>query len=194
MMYRTRADYDNVVVSPNPQTTLFTDDFEIDNTWWLPEGVGQWRVVTEGTTRIYQQSSVAGGARSVTGVSITDDQIISARAKATAFGTGAGRWFGLMARYQDSNNYYYITVRNDNTVSLRKLVNGGVSVLDTAPLNVTTNTWYALRLETIGDSLRAYVNGRLLLEASDTSFEQGSYGIAMYKAATRADDFNVVQP
>lgn len=28
IMYRTRADYDNVVVSANPRTTLLHDDFE----------------------------------------------------------------------------------------------------------------------------------------------------------------------
>jgi pectate lyase len=194
IMYRTRADYDNVIVSPNLQTTLLSDDFETRNDWWSLQGEGQWSVVTDGSSRVYQQSSVVGGTRSITGVDITDDQIVAARAKAIAFGSGAGRWFGLMARYQDSNNYYYLTLRNDNTVSLRKLVNGAIVVLDDAPLTVTANTWYALRLEAIGSSLRAYVNGRLLLEASDDAFAQGAYGIAMYKAATRVDDFRVVQP
>ena len=194
IMYRTRADYDNVVVSANPFTTLLHDDFENANDWWTPEGDGQWSVVTDGSSRAYQQSSVAGGARSATGVNITADQIIEARVKATAFGSGVGRWFGLMARYQDAGNYYYITLRNDNTVSLRKLVNGAIVVLDQARLTVTTNTWYALRLEAIGGALRAYVDGRLLLEAHDDMFAQGSYGIAMYKAATRVDDFKVVEP
>ena len=85
-------------------------------------------------------------------------------------------------------------MRNDNTVSLRKLVNGAVVVLDNAPLTVTANTWYALLFEAVGDALRAYVNGRLLLEARDDSFAAGAYGVAMFKAATRVDDFKVVQP
>ena len=99
-----------------------------------------------------------------------------------------------MARHDDENNYYYLTVRNDNTVSLRRLINGGITVLDSAALPVTVNTWYDLRLEVIGTSLRGYVNGRMLLEATDDTFAVGSYGIAMYKAAVHVDDFNVTQP
>jgi hypothetical protein len=195
LMYRTRADYDNVVATPNPRTLLLKDDFEsTDAAWWTPHGDGQWNVVDEGSSRVYQQSSLAGGARSLTGVNATTDQIIQARVKATAFGAGPGRWFGLIARYQDDNNYYYITVRNDNTVSLRRLLNGAVYELDTAPLTVAANTWYALRFEAVGDALRAYVNGRMLLEQRDMSFQEGAYGVAMYKAAIRVDDFTVVQP
>jgi hypothetical protein len=64
----------------------------------------------------------------------------------------------------------------------------------TAPLTVTAGSWYAIRLEAIGDALRAYVNGRLLLEARDSTFVRGSYGAVMYKAAARYDDFKAVQP
>lgn len=188
--YRTRADFDNVIVSPNLRAILMSDNFDFDKGQWTTEGVGLWRI----ESNTYEQSSVADGARAVTGVNTAEDQIVQARAMASAFGAGAGRWFGLMARYQDADNYYYVTVRNDNTVSLRKLVNGSIVVLDTAPLSVTANTWYSLRLEAVGSSLRAHVNGRLLLEANDTTFTQGSFGLAMYKTAARFDDFRAVQP
>jgi len=141
----------------------------------------------------YQQTSVAGGAKAITPIA-AGDQIVQSRAMATSFGSGAGRWFGIVARYQDEDNYYYVTVRNDNSIALRKLVNGAIVELDVAPLTVTTNTWYTLRLEAIGSSLRAYVNGQLTLEAQDTSHARGSYGLAMYKAATNYDDFLALQP
>jgi len=41
-------------------------------------------------------------------------------------------------------------------ISLRELVNGAIHVLDTATLNVQPDTWYQLRLEAIGDRVRAY--------------------------------------
>ena len=41
-----------------------------------------------------------------------------------------------------TSNYYYLTVRSSNTVSLRKVVNGSITVLGTATLSVTPNTWY----------------------------------------------------
>jgi hypothetical protein len=195
VMYRTSADYDNVVVTPNLRTTLLADNFETGSaSWWTTSGVGRWSIVSDGGSKVYAQSSVSELARSITGVPATEDQLIEARAKATSFGTGPGRWFGLIARYQNDNDYYYITVRNDNTVSLRKLSGGAIHVLDTAPLTVVSGTWYRLRLEALGTSLRAYVNDRLVLEAQDAQFPNGQYGVAMYKAATRFDDFKVVQP
>lgn len=192
IMHRTRADYDNVIVSPNRLTTLVADTFESGSTrLWTPEA-GVWSVISDGT-KVYAQTSIADTARSVTGIT-TRDQIVQMRAKATAFATGNERWFGAMVRFRDSANYYYVTVRSNNTISLRKLVNGSIHVLDSAPLNVRTGTWYTLRLEAIGKSLRGYVNGNLLLEADDSSFPTGSYGAVTFKTATRYDDFAAVQP
>jgi pectate lyase len=112
----------------------------------------------------------------------------------TAFAAGAQAWFGLMARVVDSSNYYYVTVRNNNTISLRRLTNGVIQVLDTAPLNVAAGTAYTLRLEAIGTSLRAYVNGRLLVEATDATIDAGRYGLVTYRTAAEFDDFLVTQP
>jgi hypothetical protein len=61
--------------------------------------------------------------------------IVQARVSATQFAAGTGsRWFGVLARYTDARNYYYVTLRSDNTIALRKLVNGAIHVLDSAPL------------------------------------------------------------
>ena len=109
-------------------------------------------------------------------------------------GTGTQPWFGLFARYRDANNYYYVTVRNSNEISLRRQLNGGVLTLDTAPFTLSAGTWYSLRLEAIRDQLRVYVNGRLILEATDTAIAQGRYGAIMYKSATAYDDVTVTQP
>jgi hypothetical protein len=194
LMFRTRADYDNVVVSSNPSMTLFRDDFQDGaSPHWKPGAGSAFSVVSDGGSNVYAQASLAGDARSVTGVS-TDDQILQVRAKATAFAPGGERWFGLMARYQDDRNYYYLTVRNTNVISLRKVVNGVVTVLDSAALTVTPGTWYRLRLEAIGGSLRAFVHNQLLVEANDSSFEEGQYGVVTFKAAARYDDVLALQP
>jgi hypothetical protein len=89
---------------------------------------------------------------------------------------------------------YYVTVRHDNTISLRKLVNGTIHILDTAPLTVAAGTAYTLRLEAIGTSLRAYVNGNVVLEANDSSHARGKYGLATYRTAAKFDDFVAWEP
>jgi hypothetical protein len=195
-MFRARTDYDNVVISPNPHTVLFRDDFEgtgIDVPQWFTHD-GTWTNVASGTGSAFRQTSTTGDARVTTGVDATD-QAIQVRARANSFAGGTGdRWFGLLARMRDINNYYYLTVRNTNTVSLRKLVNGSAVVLDTATLTVTPGTTYTLRLEAVGSALRAYVNGRLLLEAIDSSYAEGEYGLVTFRTNAQYDDVVVTQP
>lgn len=197
-MYKTSADYDNVVISPNSFMALYDDDFTYEDDYWWQKVDGAWAPYVETnnaghiTLHAFRQSSTATIGRAVIGAS-TGDQVVQTTARAVDFG-GTNVWFGLMARYVDDRNYYYITMRNNGTLSLRKLVNDNVAVLATASRNVAPNTWYSLRLEAIGSSLRAYVNGELYLQATDTSFPTGRYGLVTYKTAADYDALYVSQP
>jgi hypothetical protein len=196
-MYKAAADFDNVIVSQNPHLTLL-DEHNNDSAYALERhwnfAPGSWSVdYSTGNPRIRQQNAT-GDASAVTVVN-ANDQIIQTRATLNSFASGSGtRWFGIMARYVDSANYYYVTVRRENTISLRKMVNGTITVLDTAPLTVTPGSAYNLRLEAIGNSLRAYVNGNLLVEASDTTHKSGKYGLVMYSAKATYEDFTAWEP
>lgn len=189
MMYKMRADYDNILVSANPQTPLVTyrfgGEYDSRDSW---EILGTW---TE-TNGMYAQSDLASGTRAITGVT-TGDQIVHARMRRTS-SAGSNNWFGLATRYRDAGNYYYFTMRNDNTISLRKLVNGAIVELDTAPFTVAGNTWYRARFEAVGSQLRVYINDVLTLEASDTSHATGRYGPVMYRAGMEYDDILAVEP
>jgi pectate lyase len=144
---------------------------------------------------VFTQPNTGGGAYMVSGYASGTDQIIRARMRATQF-NGTDRWFGLIGRYVDAQNYYYVTLRNSNQISLKKLSSGGVTTLDSAATTpVTVNTWYDLRLDIVGTKLRVYVNGLLVLEAADSSpHAKGRAGVGAYKTAAEADDFLVVQP
>jgi pectate lyase len=113
-----------------------------------------------------------------------------------SFATGGtqDKCVGLMTRYVDEQNYYYLSLRSSNTVSLRKLVNGAIVNLGSAPLTVTPGTWYSLRLEAVGQKLRAFVDGKQVLEANDGSLATGICGVATYRAAARVEQLGVYQP
>lgn len=195
LMYKARADFDNVVLSQNPQVALLDQRAyaPIEQRWDMTAGVWSASLDANNNQRLVQQD-LSGDARAVALVQ-AQDQIVQAQATATSFASGTGsRWFGLMARYIDANNYYYVTLRSDQTISLRKLVNGAIHVLDSAPLTVAAGTTYAIRLEAVGSSLRAYVNGNLVLEASDTTHARGRYGPVMYKAAATYADVLTWEP
>jgi hypothetical protein len=193
---RAAADFDNVVVSPSPTATIYANDFEGGSAGpWTHGGLGFWNLWT-GASTVYNQSSIAGDARASIGVP-ADDQSVRLRTRLDTFANPTGsqeRWFGVMARHVDERNYYYLSLRSSNTVSLRKLVNGSISTLASAPFTVSPATWYALRLDAIGDQLRAYVNGTLLLEATDASHPRGTSGPITFKAAADFDDFLAYQP
>jgi len=170
MMYRTAADYDNIVWHENPQQVQTDNDFELSDSRPpefiypspLPQG---WDYATVGGSRLLANSQTVGGSF-VRNYASGANQSVSVDARATAF-NGADRWFGVALRFIDDQNYYYLTVRNSNAVSLRKLVNGTIHTLDTAPFTVAANTWYRLRLENIGSTLRGYIDNQLVLEATD---------------------------
>ncbi len=190
--YNAAADFDNVVLSAHPQTTLLVDYFDgPDPDVWTAQQ-GEWAKSLEGE-QVFTQTSLVGDGR-VTTYEPTGDQAVQARARANTFAPGGDRWFGLLARYRDDGNFYYVTVRNSNTVSLRKLVNGTIFILDTASLPVNTGRWYSLRLEAVGNLLRVYVDGRLLVEATDSTHATGRYGLATYRTVADFDDVVVTQP
>ena len=191
-MYRARADFDNVVVTPSPLTTVFVDDFATTaRDEWSHSGSGQW-ILNGGA---YAQNSVAAEARAVIGGQ-TADQVVQARVRQIAWSSAgtAERWAGLLARYVDDRNYYYLHLRSGGTVSLRKLVNGTIFTLASAPLAVSLNTQFALRLEVVRNQLRGFVNGNLLLQATDNSHTAGISGLMTNKAAAQFDDYLAYQP
>lgn len=194
---QTRADFDNVVVTPSPRTTLFANAFVANQETgdWSLTGTGQWTERYPGAD-VFAQSSVEGDARASIG-SPTDDQSVSARVRPVAYAAAQGtqeRWTGLMARYTDDRNYYYITLRSSNTISLRKQVNGVITVLGTASFASSLGTTYTLRLDAVGNQLRAFVNGALVLQATDSSHARGSGGLVTFKAAANFDDYVAYQP
>jgi hypothetical protein len=163
---------------------------------WNVSGPGAWGDTWTGTETVFTQTSTLGDARAMTGVANADQQVeFKVRATAYASGGSSGdRWFGALARYTDDTNYYYVTVRSGGTISLRKLVNGAITVLATASMPVTLNQWYTLRLEAVGTRLRAYVDGNLVLEAMDTTHTSGRTGMVTYRTAAQFQLYRAVQP
>jgi len=192
-MYRTRADVDNVVVSPGPLGTIYRSDFSTTSiSAWSQSGAGQWSV-RDGALA---QDSIGGDARLTVGPS-TGDQVIEALVRPRAYAPASGtqeRWTGVFARFKDPQNFYYLSLRSGNTISLRKVVNGTITTLASTPFSVALNTPHRLRFETVGTQLRAFVDGALRLQANDASLAEGSGGLVTYKAAANFDDYSAYQP
>lgn len=186
------AEFDNVLVTPNPRTPIYSTDFtNPDTSNWTVSGPGVWTV----RSGVFAQSSTSGDARALIGTA-TDDQVVRARAQLGAFGSGgrSDKWFGVLARASNNSNYYYLTLRSNNTLQLRKVVNGVITTLGSRPFTVLRGTPYDLQLEAVGSRLRVRVNGATLFDLTDTSHTSGQPGLVAYRAAVDYDDFEAVQP
>jgi hypothetical protein len=195
LSYRARADFDNVVVSGGtPVRMRHNETWEMGSYGWTPSGTGEWWVSNHGYDRLLQNSTL-DVARLVTGVAFARDQVIEAQVQADHYGAGADRWVGVLGRYVDDGNYYYLTVRSSNTLSLRKLVNGSITVLGTVPFTAMSAPGDRLRLEIIGNKLRVYANGELAIESTDAQqIASGRFGLVTYKASAWFDNFFVFEP
>ena len=112
---------------------------------------------------------------------------MEAKVKAVSF-NGTDRLVGIFARYQDANNYYRLALRSSNKIQIRKCVGGVNTDLATATYTVATGTWYTLKLEVIGTSLKGYVNGVLQISTTDSALASGKVAVGTYYASAEFDD------
>ena len=117
---------------------------------------------------------------------------MEARVKPTSW-NGTDRFAGLAARLQDRYNGYVLALRSSGRVELLRIASGSTTALATRTFPVTLGTWYTLRIDAVGTTLRGYVNGALQFTATDGTFTAGLVGGATDYATASFDDFRVTQ-
>jgi hypothetical protein len=198
IMNRASADYDNVIVTPSPFTTIYTRNFSSvrAGNWYSWEG--RW----ESVDGVFRQSYDGGYARTYVGAD-TDDQIVKVRVRPTRF-VEPDNWVGVLLRDQgDGRNHAYVSLRGRGVISLWRRTNGAIEQLATREIPVSTGTWYDLRVEVVGGLTRVFVNNQLQLSTNadlgPTLSEVrpiaiGQVGLVTYKATADFDDFRAYQP
>jgi len=185
--YRTRFDADNVIVSGGTRVLMRLDGgLRAWSDGWR-SATGTWAFAYEGTSTYLRQSDNQVEARWFSKIAV-GYQSISTRVRPLSHGVGSDPWIGLAAHVVDDSNYYYLTLRRSQQLSLRRLVNGQVQILATVPQALTLGAWHDLRLEIIGTHIRAYVNGDLRIETTDSTLSGSGGGRnALLMSRTAAD-------
>jgi hypothetical protein len=181
---RASADIDNIVVTPGPQAEQGYTDRVVSGGIWD----GNW--VRGGSTFI-QTSPDAGDARALTGLP-RKDGAVQADVTFNSGSSSSTPWVGLIVRYVDARNYYYVTMRA-NELSLRKLTNGAITVLDSEPYTRQAGVPVKMRLEAVRDRVRVYVNDELRLEGS-AGIVAGKVGLMTYKASAKFENYYAYEP
>lgn len=90
--------------------------------------------------------------------------------------------FGLICRYVDNQNFYFLIVASDGYYVIGKSVNGEYEYLDAEFMEETDavlggEATNHIRADCAGTTLRLYANGNLLKEVNDATFTSGDIGL-----------------
>ena len=182
--------YENmgVVATVPPILPLFNDNFESGATTnWTVSG-GTWGVVTDGSYCYEQSNGTLSSAMTVAGSANWTNYSVQAKIKLLS-GTNAA----LNFRCLDSNDKYSIVLSSGNPglVELQRQFAGTWTNLAAVPYTITTGYMYTVTGVANGSNLWIYINGNLLLTATDTSLTSGQVAFATSHASAEFYDLAI---
>jgi hypothetical protein len=197
--FQARADFDDVLVGATDLISLQQKAYVpgySDYSRPFTELGGRWELVSDGQGGYagLAQVDLNASALAFGGTPVENQEVIGV-VRFDAFGTSRqGAWFGLLARYVDARNHYYLTVRSTNQLQIRKQVNGVITVLASVDFTAVPRQFHEYRLRVVGDQLHAYVDGALVAWARDGDIARGQYGIGTYRARAMWQTASAIQP
>ena len=169
-------------ITAHAQTALFSDDFQDGNadgwTFFTTNTGAPWGVMADSADAanlvLAQGANANNESYATAGDAGWQDYSFEARVKLR----NVEPYPGLIARYQDSNNYYMLRINkvSEARVEFSKKVGGASTIFASYPLATTADTWYTLRIAVRGNVLRGYLNGNSLFEVTDTALDAGKIG------------------
>jgi hypothetical protein len=98
---------------------------------------------------------------------------------------GAGTYdndFGVICRYQDTQNFYFAAISSDGFAAIIHLQDGSYNILGTDGMLPYTaivqgEATNHIRFDCVRNTLTLYVNGQLLITVDDPSIENGDLGL-----------------
>jgi hypothetical protein len=203
--WNARADFDDVHVASTGKHGLFSRDWGYWGNDWevdLTTVGGDWQVPYQeaeeeegdGYRLGLKQLDLSGDARAFIGTPVANVDMAT-NVRLDAFGAAPrSAWFGLLARYVDARNYYYVTVRRTGQIDIRKQVDGVITVLASASFTPVPGQYHVLQFRVINDQLQVFVDWTLVASAHDTAIARGQYGLATYRTAATFENYSVLQP
>ncbi len=173
---------------PGNQTTTPAQvvrwNFDTDPVGGLPQGAtifsGNWAVRAEGDAPTPPNALCQVGTAEFPALSLSDtvysDVVISTNFKPISGSTDQAA--GIIFRIQDKDNYYILRANAlENNVNIYKYAGGRRSTIKEGSAKVVSGKWQELRVEAIGNRIRGFLNGQLVVEATDDTYTAGKVGL-----------------
>lgn len=169
------------------ETVLFSDNFSDGNAVGWTAQLGSWSVVSDGTQGpVYRQASSGTSGYSTAGQTTWANYAVEAKVKSNEFPAGSAA--GIMGRFKDADNYYWLRLKQTGNVQFYRQVNGVITLLKQAPITVQSNQWYTLKLTFNGTSITGYVDGVQHISINDGLVPNGKIGVRSYQQSFSVDD------
>ena len=176
--------------------------FDSDLVAGIPRGAtvfsGSWTVRAEADAPGTPNALCQIGNATYPAITLSDavytDFLVQTRFKPISGNTD--RAAGIIFRVQDKDNYYILRANAlENNVNIFKYVNGSRSLLKEGSAKVLSGRWQELRVEVVGSRIRGFLDGQLVVEASDNTFKSGKIGLwTKADSVTCFDDVEVRTP
>lgn len=100
---------------------------------------------------------------------------------------------GLLFRYKDVNNYYHLRLSSSGRLELFKKENGITTFLKQLDEKISKDTWYKLKAEVAGNTIKCYLNDieKINIIDSGSGLTSGAIGLRTYKDVCSFDDITV---
>ena len=170
----------SIFETPSSADVLFQDDFSDPSSGWLQgeDDIGTAEYFNGGF-RIYVTSDHAAKLSILRLQPFTDVRL---EVEATKVAGPDDNDFGLVCRYLDEDNFYFLEISSDGYYGIGKYKNDELILMSATQMQsseaiVQGAAKNSLRADCIGNSLSLYVNGVKLAEVSDSEFGAGNVGL-----------------
>ena len=157
-------------IADSPGSVLYQADWSQGLSGW--GGSGDWSTLDGMLVCRGQDATTSVGAVAPVDVSSANGYAVEADIQFLRYNPADGS-FGLAARVQENGAGYGFGATTDGAIVLATDQNGVLQgTLDSKPFNPGSG-WHRFRIEVTGDSLRAFIDGSLVLSAIDNTFVAG---------------------
>jgi hypothetical protein len=170
-----------------------TEDWEVMN--WQDAGAHDtdWSVIVSDTGRVYSENVLDQNQWRIAYANSDAvlDQIVEARMRVNDFYENTPAYVAaLFARYDPgSDSGYFVALRGDCSLIIRKRMQSkNASWMAAVDANIVPGIWHTIRLEVVGSTARAFLDGELLYTVVDSEpLGQGTVALGTYGATVEVD-------
>ena len=164
---------------PTEPTLPFEDDFSnASSGWWTGSTDSGWVRYQDGELHILNYTAADDATRSVPRQYFTD---LIMQLESRLVDGSDDNWHTLYCRYADTSNYYALAFSADGYYAGAAKVDGvTTNLVESSPseaINQGVGATNVARLECVGNRLRFFVNGTLLIDVTDSQLIGGDIGL-----------------